>query len=509
MSIKKVTLASLILLSLTACSSGGSGGNSNNATKPNAKPQTTQQQTDKAAADKAAKEKAAKEKAEAERLAAEKAAKEKAEAERLAAEKVAKEKAEAERLAAEKAAKEKAEAERLAAEKAAKEKAEAERLAAEKAAKDKAEAERLAAEKAAKEKAEAERLAAEKAAKEKAEAERLAAEKAAKEKAEAERLAAENAAKEKAEAERLAAEKVAKEKEEAERLAAEKVAKDKAEIERLKALAIKAGYSDSEAENFAKDNLNGDPNNYLSGLGWEKYNKVKEAALYAGFSEENASSLASKYSGVEENVSDAFTEIAQKAPIIKAKGIDDENYGIRFNGFKEITEDRVKVRTQSYLYNQPYSVVTAQEVERKGWENGKYIDKSDKTITVKGLKTEKLPTEGKATYEGKAFNYNGDTGHSGGFLTYNVDFTNRTGSGRVEGDWGMYILLDKGSIEKNSISSTTHQYYGNSHYVDGKYQIEFFGPNAEEISGKIQTDIDPNGRRESFGLAGTRGDIQK
>ncbi|WP_289394611.1 factor H binding protein domain-containing protein [Mannheimia haemolytica] len=389
MSIKKVTLASLILLGLTACSSGGSGSSSNNVAKPNTKPQTTQQQTDKAAAEKAAKDKAAKEKAEAERLAAEKAAKEKAEAERLAAEKAEKEKVEAERLAAEKAAKEKAEAERLAAEKAAKEKAEAERLAAEKAAKEKAEAERLAAEKAAKEKAEAERLAAEKAAKEKAEAERLAAEKAEKEKVEAERLAAE------------------------------------------------------------------------------------------------------------------------KAAIIKAKGIDDENYGIRFNGFKEITEDRVKVRTQSYLYNQPYSIVTAQEVERKGWENGKYIDKSDKTITVKGLKTEKLPTEGKATYEGKAFNYNGDTGHSGGFLTYNVDFTDRTGSGREEGDWGMYILLDKGSIEENSISSTTHQYYGNSHYVDGKYQIEFFGPNAEEISGKIQTDIDPNGRRESFGLAGTRGDIQK
>ncbi|MEG9530068.1 factor H binding protein domain-containing protein [Mannheimia indoligenes] len=333
MSIKKVTLASLILLSLTACSSGGSGGNSNNATKPNAKPQTTQQQTDKAAA-----EKAAKEKAEAERLAAEKAAKEKAEAERLAAEKAAKEKAEAERLAAEKAAKEKAEAERLAAEQAAKEKAEAERLAAEKAAKEKAEAERLA--------------------------------------------------------------------------------------------------------------------------------------------------------------------------IVKAKGIDDENYGIRFNDFKETTEGKIKVRTQSYLYNQPYSVVTAQEVDRTGWDNGKYIDTKDKTITVKGLKTEKLPTEGKATYEGKVFNYHGDTGHSGGFLTYNVDFTNRTGSGRVEGDWGMYILLDKGTIEKNTISSTTQQYYGESHYVNGHYNIEFFGKNAEEIAGKIQTDTDPNGRVESFGLAGTRGDIQ-
>ncbi|QHB18396.1 Slam-dependent surface lipoprotein [Mannheimia pernigra] len=219
MSIKKVTLASLILLSLTACSSGGSGGNSNNATKPNAKPQTTQQQADKAAA-----EKAAKEKAEAERLAAEKAAKEKAEAERLAAEKAAKEKAEAERLAAEKAAKEKAEAERLAAEKAAKEKAEAERLAAEKAAKEKAEAERLAAEKAAKEKAEAERLAAEKAAKEKAEAERLAAEKAEQER--------------------------------------------QAKIAQLKPIAVEAGLDAQAAESLANQNSSSSP---------EEFKKIAEA----------------------------------------------------------------------------------------------------------------------------------------------------------------------------------------------------------------------------------------
>ncbi|MDY2947961.1 MAG: factor H binding family protein [Mannheimia varigena] len=136
---------------------------------------------------------------------------------------------------------------------------------------------------------------------------------------------------------------------------------------------------------------------------------------------------------------------------------------------------------------------------------------TDKAAAEKAAKekseTERLAAE-KATYEGKVFNYHGDTGHSGGFLTYNVDFTNRTGSGRVEGDWGMYILLDKGTIEKNTISSTTQQYYGESHYVNGHYNIEFFGKNAEEIAGKIQTDTDPNGRVESFGLAGTRGDIQ-
>lgn len=294
------------------------------------------------------------------------------------------------------------------------------------------------------------------------------------------------------------------------RLVEEKAERESTRVSELKRLATKAGLSEPEVEKFVEDYRDTEDSYiYLSSLGMIKYEKVKEAALKEGLSEESASLLASNYSGVEENLEDAFSEIAKKAPVIKAKGVDDDNYGLRFDASQETTEGKIKVRTQSYLYNQPYSVVKAQEIERKGWENGKYIDTSDKTITVKGLKTEQLPTEGKATYEGKAFNYYGDTGHSGGFLTYDVDFTNRTGSGRVEGDWGMYIVLDKGNIEKNSISSTTQQHYGESHYVNGRYNIEFFGKNAEEIAGEIQTDKDPNGRIESFGLAGTRGEIQK
>lgn len=286
MSIKKVTLASLILLGLTACSSGGSGSSSNNVAKPNTKPQTTQQQTDKAAAEKAAKDKAAKEKAEAERLAAEKAAKEKAEAERLAAEK--------------------------------------------------------------------------------------------------------------------------------------------------------------EVDPIA---------------------------------------------------------------IIKAKGIDDTNYGLKLGNSKETIEGKVTVRTQSYLYNQPYSVVTAQAVQRNGWENGNYIDKVDGTVTVKGLKTEKLPTEGTATYSGKAFNHDGAKGFNGGDLTYNVNFSKRTGSGRVEGEFGNLIVLEEGTINNTQISSTVHG--NNPLNLSGKYTVEFFGKNAEEIAGEIQTKANLTGEVSNFGLAGTRGDIQK
>ncbi|HHW7569631.1 TPA: factor H binding protein domain-containing protein [Mannheimia haemolytica] len=325
MSIKKVTLASLILLGLTACSSGGSGGSSNNVAKPNTKPQTTQQQTDKAAAEKAAKDKAAKEKAEADRLAAEKAAKEKAEAERLAAEKAAKEKAEAERLAAEKAAKEKAEAERLAVEKAAKEKAEAERLAAEK--------------------------------------------------------------------------------------------------------------------------------------------------------------------------------------ISKAKGIDIEENGFSSVPQSSSKEGDIDVQHWGNLYNQKYSVVVVTTTTKMGWDNDVYVNSDVSTVDIRGLKTDVLPKEGKATYTGQAFDYRF---YRSGDLSYDVDFSQRIGSGKIRNSLGDSYTLSQGNIDNGSISGTASKHQGNPNYYNsgnygpgGNYKVQFFGPNAEEIGGEL------NIGDEKLGLSGTRGDIQK
>ncbi|MEG9545444.1 factor H binding protein domain-containing protein [Mannheimia sp. HC-2023] len=534
MSIKKVTLASLILLSLTACSSGGSGGNSNNATKPNAKPQTTQQQTDKAAA-----EKAAKEKSETERLAAEKAVKEKAEAERLAAEKAAKEKAEAGRLAAEKVAKEKAEAERLAAEKAAIEKAakeEAERLAAEKEAKEKTEIERLkalaikagysdseaesfakdnlngepnnylsslgwekynkvhkAALKAGLSEEQAQQLASEysavdaditnadkdisslvteKVAKEKAEAERLAvaAEKAAKEKAEAERLAAEKAAKEKAEAERLAAEKAAKEKAEAERLAAEKV-----RFDQLVEMAKSEGLPDSKAQIFAKNNI-------------ESTSDIAKANLDVMVID-NAKGITSA------NWQNGLTEYNKSFSPINSSSTSCSN-----GGCTTYTENTVNT-SGSLLYNQKYSVVVGNYSSKTGTINGGFVSENSFNPRAKGLKTkvDAIPTEGKATYLGHAF----DAYHTGsegqGKLSYNVDFGKRIGSGKVDSlRHEPNVVLAEGKISKGGISGKASSSFDS----DGSYRIEFFGPNAEEIGGKMTLG------KDNYGLAGTRGDIQ-
>ena len=452
MSLKKVTLASLILLGLTAC--GSSGGGSSDSTVNQNTSQTAEQQAqaDKLAAEKAEKDRLAKE--EAERLAAEQAEKD-----RLAKE-------EAERLAAEQAEKERLakEAERLAAEQAEKErlaKEEAERLAAEQAEKErlaKEEAERLAAEQAEKERLakEAERLAAEQ-----AEKERLAKE-------EAERLAAEQAEKErlaKEEAERLAAEQAEKErlaKEEAERLAAEEKARQE-KLASLVAIAKEAGLTDSQAMQVAKNNMTSSEDQFIQAIETFKIDSAKgfsSNTYQQGFNHLNYSASASASNSCVNSVCTSW------------------------NG---------TTTTGETLYNQKYSVVAGDYSARQGLLNGSWIDESSfSNIQVKGLKTQKdaIPNEGAATYSGKAFE-----GQTAGNLTYNVDFATRVGSGSVSGLPVGQVTLGEAKINGTALSGKANS--------NGNYRLEFFGPNAEEIGGKMSLD------GNNYGLAGTRGEIQK
>ena len=462
MSLKKVTLASLILLGLSAC--GSSGGGSSDSTVNQNTSQTAEQQAqaDKLAAEKAEKERLAKE--EAERLAAEQAEKDrlaKEKAERLAAEQ-----AEKERLAKEKAerlADEQAEKERLAKEKA-------ERLAAEQAEKErlaKEEAERLAAEQAEKErlaKEEAERLAAEQAEKErlaKEEAERLAAEQAEKErlaKEKAERLAAEQAERErlaKEEAERLA-------KEEAERLAAEEKARQE-KLASLVAIAKEAGLTDSQAMQVAKNNMTSSEEQFIQAIETFKIDSAKgfsSNTYRQGFNHLNYAASASASNSCVNSVCTSWSGTTT---------------------------------TGKTLYNQKYSVVSGDYSARQGRLNGSWIDESSfSNIQVKGLKTQKdaIPNEGAATYSGKAFE-----GQTAGDLTYNVDFATRVGSGSVSGLPVGQVTLGEAKINGTALSGKANN--------NGNYRLEFFGPNAEEIGGKMSLD------GNNYGLAGSRGEIQK
>ncbi len=395
------------------------------------------------------------EKAEADRIAAEKAAAEKAEADRIAAEK-----AEADRIAAEKAAAEKAEADRIAAEKAAAEKAEADRIAAEKA-----EADRIAAEKAAAEKAEADRIAAEKAAAEKAEADRIAAEKA-----EADRIAAE-----KAEADRIAAEKA-----EAERL-------QKIEDNRLALLdkAKTAGLTDQQAADYAEAN--------------------KQA------SETNAQNALDSI--VAEN-----ERVALDNALYQAKGDYHNNPQYPVNQISAKTTSRSSstingagsyAQSHEVVYNQPYSVVLGSYSSQAQTNRNGFITSQSMTpnITIKGLLTEAnaIPTLGTATYSGKAFISEKNpllSSTSGlyeeGSLSYNVNFSDRTGSGSITG-LGDTVELQQGSISGTGISAVAQQ-----GYRDGSYLLDFFGKKAEEIAGKVIFD-----GKDTIGFGGTRGEISK
>ncbi|MDG6234762.1 factor H binding protein domain-containing protein [Glaesserella parasuis] len=380
MSLKKVTLASLILLGLTAC--GSSGGGSSDSTVNQNTSQTAEQQ------------------AQADKLAAEKA-----EAERLAKE-------EAERLAAEQAEKE-----RLA-------KEEAERLAAEQAEK-----ERLAKE--------AERLAAEQ-----AEKERLAKE-------EAERLAAEQAEKE-----RLV--------KEAERLAAEEKARQE-KLASLVAIAKEAGLTDSQAIQVAKNNMTSSEDQFIQAIETFKIDSAKgfsSNTYQQGFNHLNYSASASASNSCVNSVCTSW------------------------NG---------TTTTGETLYNQKYSVVAGDYSARQGRLNGSWIDESSfSNIQIKGLKTQEnaVPNEGSAIYLGKAFK-----GQTAGELTYNVNFATRIGSGSILGLPVGQVTLGEANINGTALSGKANS--------NGNYRLEFFGPNAEEIGGKMSLD------GNNYGLAGTRGEIQK
>ena len=176
--------------------------------------------------------------------------------------------------------------------------------------------------------------------------------------------------------------------------------------------------------------------------------------------------------------------------------------------------------TYSDIYNQKYSVITGKynktiapykEVEY-------YHDEGDnpneppfrtrdvsKTRTVEtytvnsdyygssianGFKTpvEKFPTEGNATYTGVAF----DSQKQGEF-TYTVNFADKKGSGKITGlEHIGDITLQEAEIYKSASNNdfrvkgdVVAEAWKEQGGVNGRYAANFFGPNAEEIAGKV------------------------
>lgn len=181
-----------------------------------------------------------------------------------------------------------------------------------------------------------------------------------------------------------------------------------------------------------------------------------------------------------------------------------------------------------YIYKQIFSFVVARATK----DSSMWDDTNSPRFRVDGvisdLVTETLPNEGSATYTGKAFHAD-----QLGTLTYNVNFKERTGEGKLSGfDKFADITLEKGNIENIQMKYQNTDVQGiksNASMTDGttgKYELGFFGPNAEEIAGEVYIfkhldgSLKSNGRSAQkygyapergtmFGFGGTRGEIQK
>ncbi|MGP4714808.1 MULTISPECIES: Slam-dependent surface lipoprotein, partial [unclassified Psychrobacter] len=319
---------------------------------------------------------------------------------------------------------------------------------------------------------------------EKAEADRIAAEKA-----EADRIAAE-----KAEADRIAAEKAEADRIAAEKAEADRIAAEKAEAERLQkietnrvtllAKAKTAGLTDQQATAYAEENKEASATNAQSALD----------------------------SIVAENERVALDNALSQA---KGKYHNNGAYPVgrisaQMTSSRDTTTngDRRIERKYDVVYNQPYSVVLG---NYSAWTEGvgsRIFDSGiDSNITIGGLKTEAnaIPSLGTANYSGKAFSseknpiFASTSGlYEEGILSYNVNFTDRTGSGSITG-LGDTVDLQQGSIAGTGINSTVEQGFRN-----GSYSLDFFGKKAEEIAGKVVF----NGN-DTIGFGGTRGEISK
>ena len=200
------------------------------------------------------------------------------------------------------------------------------------------------------------------------------------------------------------------------------------------------------------------------------------------------------------------------------------------------------------IYNQKYSVIVGNYVNDAGKETYTIKDPKEPVVwefkdSSRGIETKSnnFSTEGRATYEGVAFDAKAQ-----GKLSYTVDFAQRTGSGKITGlEHIGNITLEEGKIlklsDKDAMGVQGKAIANDWNDVDGKYIARFFGPQGEEIAGKAtldQANYEPEGginsskqirdvtlhsegigsnyrgghyRQDPFdiGFGGTRGEIQK
>lgn len=249
---------------------------------------------------------------------------------------------------------------------------------------------------------------------------------------------------------------------------------------------------------------NGTPNFSVSvsGLKREAEADIRELARKYGVDEYNVIDSTYQVRTLDQNANGGSLDLS-KAPLKRlARAAHEETVQVRAEG----KTFKLTRKGESHIYRQNYSLIagvkpTSYSMQGDGQGNGLNTPNpinDENYLTIKGTPTEVLPTAGKATYSGAAFD-----GKKQGVLNYSVDFKERTGEGNITG-LGETVVLNKGNItnidHKNEIDGSRLQGYGiKGSSNKGNYALGFFGANAEEIVGTVG-----DSKNDKIGFAGSR-----
>ncbi len=160
---------------------------------------------------------------------------------------------------------------------------------------------------------------------------------------------------------------------------------------------------------------------------------------------------------------------------------------------------------QLEVYKRSYSAIVGAHVNQRYAQDGSVTEPNEFQIrSIQGTLTpeNQLPTTGTIRYQGHAF---AGSDERNGRLDYSINYGGRTGSGQITGlpDFGN-ITLRTGNLDRHgsniSGGRAESQLRGN-----GNYQLNIFGPNADEIAGRAYGFTTPSGKaNREVGFSGSR-----
>ena len=165
---------------------------------------------------------------------------------------------------------------------------------------------------------------------------------------------------------------------------------------------------------------------------------------------------------------------------------------------------RIKSEGELRIYKQKNSVIIGMRTEREYDGDGDYRNVNKFTIkSVQGDETkfDKLPKSGTYTYTGKAFDKNNESA-----LRYYINFNNKTGEGKISNLSGSdEITLQSAPIQHSAFDRSAPGIEGvatSAKIEQGNYKLGIYGPDGEEIGGKVT--FIKNGDSQEIGFGGRR-----